>query len=81
MAITLNREAYTEFRCFGLADKYPKDLRSAASELRRRGYDASVALLQYFVEERVVRLDDEDHWTEADIDAAAYELEERGAVD
>ena len=46
MAITLSREAYLEFRCFGMADQYPKDVRAAVAELRRRAYDASVALLQ-----------------------------------
>jgi len=46
MAITLSREAYLEFRCFGMADQYPKDVRAAVTELRRRGYDASVASLQ-----------------------------------
>ncbi len=51
MAITVSREAYLEFRCFGVADRYPKDVRAAVTELRRRGYDASVALLQYMVEE------------------------------
>ena len=51
MAITLSREAYLEFRCFGMADSYPKDVWAAVTELRRRGYDASVALLQYMVEE------------------------------
>jgi hypothetical protein len=51
MAITLNREAYLEFRCFGMADRYPKDVRAVVTELRRRGYDASVALLQYMVEQ------------------------------
>ena len=38
MAITLSREAYLEFRCFGMADQYPKDIRAAVTELRRRGY-------------------------------------------
>jgi hypothetical protein len=42
MAITLSREAYLEFRCFGMADSYRKDTRAAVSVLRRRGYDASV---------------------------------------
>jgi hypothetical protein len=50
MAITLSREAYLEFRCFGMADQYPKDVRDVVTELRRRGYDASVALLQYMVD-------------------------------
>lgn len=76
MAITLDREAYTEFRCFGMPDQYPKDIRGVVSELRRQGYDASVSLLQYLVEERLVTPHD-DGWTEAEIDAAAYELEER----
>ena len=35
MAITLSREAYLEFRCFGMADEYPKDVR-AEFELRVR---------------------------------------------
>jgi hypothetical protein len=77
MAITLHREAYVEFRCFGMPDAYPKDIRDAVSELRRRGYDASVAILQYFVEERVVKLREASRWTEMDIDAAARELDER----
>jgi len=54
MAITLNREAYNEFRCFGLPDEYPKDIRGAVDELRRRGYDASVALLQFLIEEQLI---------------------------
>ncbi|HHM12061.1 MAG TPA: hypothetical protein ENJ16_00795 [Planctomycetaceae bacterium] len=79
MAITLNREAYNEFRCFGVPDEYPKDIRQAANELRRRGYDASVALLQYFVEEGFVNPQDGNRWAETDIDAAAQELDEREA--
>src|SRR5919108_3559821 len=79
MAITLNREAYNEFRCFGLPDEYPKDIRGAVDELRRRGYDASVALLQFLIEERLVNPDDENAWSECDIDAAALELDEREA--
>jgi hypothetical protein len=39
MAITLNREAHNEFRCFGLRDDYPKDIRDAVKELRRRRVD------------------------------------------
>ena len=54
MAITLSREAYVGFRCFGMADRYPKDVRAAVTEPRRPGYDASVALLQYMVEEGLV---------------------------
>jgi hypothetical protein len=54
MAITLSREAHLEFRCFGMADRHPKHIRAAVTELRRRGYDASVALLQYMVEEGLV---------------------------
>lgn len=41
MAISLNRRAYEEFRCFGLPDEYPKDIRAAVMELRQRGCDAS----------------------------------------
>jgi|GEM_PF-7096492 len=41
--MTLGREAYVAFRCFGLPDESPKDIRSAVTELRRRGYNASVA--------------------------------------
>jgi hypothetical protein len=40
MAITQSREANVELRYFGMADEYPKDLRAAVTELRRRGYDA-----------------------------------------
>lgn len=76
MAITLSREAYLEFRCFGMADRYPKDVRAAVTELRRRGYDASVALLQYMVEEGLAEPEG-DYWSEADIDAVAEELDER----
>jgi len=35
MAITLNCKAYNEFRCFGMPDDSPKDIRQAANELRR----------------------------------------------
>jgi hypothetical protein len=78
MAITLSREAYLEFRCFGVTDRYPKDVRAAVTELRRRGYDASLALLQYMVEEGLAEPDG-DYWSESDIDGAAQELEERRA--
>ena len=78
MAITLSREAYLEFRCFGMADQYPKDVRDVVTELRRRGYDASVALLQYMVEEGLAEPDGA-YWPESDIDATAQELEEREA--
>lgn len=33
MAITLDREAYEEFRCFGLPDEYPKDIPPAVTDL------------------------------------------------
>jgi hypothetical protein len=62
MAITLSREADLEFRCFGMADQYPKDVRAAVTELRRRGYDASVALLQYMVEEGLAEPEG-DYWS------------------
>lgn len=78
MATTLNREAYNEFRCFGLPDDYPKDIWDAVSELLRRGCDASLALLQYLVEARLVAPRD-DRWSESDIDRAAHELDEREA--
>jgi hypothetical protein len=71
MAITLNREAYNEFRCFGMPDEYPKYIRDAVRALRRRGHDASIALLQYLVEERLVTPRD-DRWTEGDNNAAAH---------
>ena len=79
MAITLNREAYTEFRCFGIPDEYPKNIRGAVTELRRRGYDVSESLLQYLVEEGLVRPFEGDRWDEAAIDAAAQELDELGS--
>jgi hypothetical protein len=74
MAITLGREAYEEFKCFGLPDEYPKDIRAAVTELRRRGYDASVTVLNFLVEENRIRLADDDRWSAEDIDAAASEL-------
>jgi len=43
MAITLSREAYVEFRCFGMADRVSEGRAGCRTELRRRGYDASVA--------------------------------------
>lgn len=73
MAITLDREAYEEFRCFGLPDEYPKDIRAAVMELRQRGYDASVAVLNYLIEQDRLRLTS-DGWSAPDIDAAATEL-------
>lgn len=76
MAITLDREAYNEFRYFGMPDDYPKDFRDAVNELRRRVYVASVALLQYFVEEQLVTPRDDDRWNESAIDQAAAELDE-----
>lgn len=79
MAITLNRVAYTEFGCFGIPDEYPKNIRGAVTELRRRGYDASESLLQYLVEEGLVRPFENDRWDEAAIDSAAQELDELGS--
>jgi hypothetical protein len=76
MAITLGRKAYVEFKCFGMPDEYPKDTQDAVSELRRRGYDASDAVLFYLVEERRVTLDRDGKWTEAAIDQAAEQLYE-----
>jgi hypothetical protein len=45
--------------------------------LRQRGYDASVAVLNYLVEENRVRLADDARWSAEDIDAAASELADR----
>lgn len=73
--ITLDREAYLEYRCFGMPDEYPKDMRDAVSEVRRRGYDASIAKLQYMIETEEV-VPETDRWTEQDIDAAAEVLAE-----
>ncbi len=78
MAITLSREAYVKFRRFGRPDQYPKDIRGVEKELQQRGYDASVSVLQYLIEEDLID-PKSDRWTEADIDAAARELEEREA--
>ena len=78
MAITLSRDAYVKYRCFGLPDEYPKDTRQAVLELRRRGYDASESLLDFLVEERKVRIG-RDGWQAADIDRAAEELAEMEA--
>ena len=77
MAVTLDRQAYTEFRRFGFPDEYPKDMGDAVSELRRRGYDASLSLLQRLIDEGALVSPHEDRWSEADIDAAAQELDER----
>ena len=63
--ITLDREAYTEYRCFGMPDEYPKDIRKAVNELRRRGYDASLGKLQYMIETEQV-VPETDRWTEED---------------
>jgi len=78
MAITLSRDAYVEYRCFGLLDEYPKDTRQAVLELRRRGYGASESLLDFLVEERKPRIG-RDGWQAADIDRAAEELAEMEA--
>jgi hypothetical protein len=76
MAITLSRDAYVEFRCFGMPDEYPKNTREAVNELRRRGYDATESLLHYLVEEKRVALHHEGRWSPDDIDLAAEELAE-----
>ena len=34
MALTLSHEAHLEFRCFGMLDRYPKDLRAAVTGLQ-----------------------------------------------
>lgn len=54
--ITLDRQAYLEYRCFGMPDEYPNDIREAVSELRRCKGDRStcpliIALVPWFESE------------------------------
>lgn len=82
MANTLGREAYVEFKCFGVADDYPKSTEQAASELKARGYDASVPVLNYLIKQGKVAppRDGRNYgWRPKDIDRAAAELDEQGA--
>jgi hypothetical protein len=83
MAVTLNREAYVEFVCFGEPDEYPKNTEQVAMELRSRGYDATVPVLNYIIKQGLVspnRGDGRNYkWSAKDVDQAAAELDERQA--
>ncbi len=81
MAVTLNRDAYVEFVCFGEPDEYPKNTEQVALELRSRGYDATVPVLNYLIKQELVKPDRGDgrnyKWSAKDVEKAAAELDER----
>lgn len=83
MSVILSREAYLEFRCFGMGDDYPKSTEQASSELRTRGCDSSVPALNYLIKQGRVqpkRSGRNYEWSADDIDQAAQVLEEQGAL-
>jgi hypothetical protein len=49
MGLILSREAYLQLVCLGVPDGYPKSADEAALELRARGGDASVPVLNYLI--------------------------------
>jgi hypothetical protein len=81
MPATLSRSGYTEFICFGEPDEYPKNTEAVAMELRSRGYDATVPVLNYLIKQEKVSPDRDGgrnyKWYPKDVDLAAQELEER----
>lgn len=83
MSIIVSREAYLEFRRFGMADEYPKSTEQASSELRARGCDSNVPALNYLIKQgkvQPVRNGRNYEWSSADIDQAAQVFEEQGAL-
>lgn len=57
-------------------EMFPLDLVSAANHLRTRGYDCRPATLETLVEQGVIVPASPDHWTQADVDAAAEHFEQ-----
>jgi hypothetical protein len=83
MSVILSREAYLEFKCFGMADEYPKSTEQASSELRTRGCDSSVPALNYLIKQGRVQPERNGRnyeWSAADIDHAAAIFEEQGTL-
>lgn len=83
MSVILSREAYLEFRRFGMGDDYPKSTEQASSELRTRGCDSNVPALNYLIKQgkvQPVRKGRNYEWSAADIDQAAQVFEALGAL-
>jgi hypothetical protein len=83
MSVILSREAYLEFRCFGMGDDYPKSTEQASSELRTRGCDSNVPALNYLIKRGRVQPNRNGRnyeWSADDIDQAARVFEEQGAL-
>jgi hypothetical protein len=83
MSVILSREAYLEFKCFGMGDEYPKSTEQASSELKTRGCDSSVPALNYLIKQGRVqpkRNGRNYEWSVTDIDHAACVFEEQGAL-
>lgn len=82
MAITLGRNGYTQYGSSGSPDCYPKSTALAASELRCRGFEATVPTLSYLVKLGTVepKRDGRSYaWTPSDIDRAAAYFEDKEA--
>lgn len=82
MGNILGREAYLEFKCYGLPDRYPKSTEEAAKELRARGGDASVPALNYLIKQgkvAPVRDGRNYQWHPEHIDQVAVLLDEARA--
>ncbi len=83
MSVILSREAYLEFRCFGMGDDYPKSTEQASSELWTRGCDSNVTALNYLIKQGRVQPNRNGRnyeWSADDIDQAARVFEEQGAL-
>jgi hypothetical protein len=82
MAVTLSHEAYEEFVCFGRPDEYPKSTQDVVSELRCRGYDASVPVLNYLIRQEKVTPSREGRnyeWEPEHVEQVARYLEDQEA--
>jgi hypothetical protein len=69
-------------RCFHEAAEqmrdsmFPMPTVSASNHLRSRGYDCRPEMLEVLVKNGVVKLTEQDSWTQADVDAAADYFED-----
>ena len=83
MSVILSREAYFEFKCFGIGDDYPKSTEQASIELRTRGCDSSVPALNYLIKQGGVQPNRNGRnyeWSVFDIDRAAGVFAKQSAL-
>ena len=74
MPIGLTFDEYVELRQTG--ETFPLSTAEASRHLYRRGYDCKPPMLEYLVQEGIVKLSQPDAWTQADVDAAAQYFEQ-----